>query len=346
MTKKARLLSPLMFKASGKKTKKFLILVFVVFVLFLSWASFREFQVVVRQGDRRSSLPSSARNNLEGLVRNEADTGDDEDEGDYYGGELDVKNEEDVREPPLMPVVDDPPPAGDTRGEERQEKEENPEDASDTSSTEFTVKEHTEFWGDALVWGTENLVETAEECLKACKTFKPKTRNDPGCNVWVFCGDKNLCTSSGAYKQCWLKHLAHPEGERPASEGPSVGWTSGIALGAKKNEEERKQEKHGGVGTDRTYHVVISAQVRFLVPTQLSKGCNSSPPPPRPLVQVVLTRSLTRSLTRLMAHTGRCNALAKPHSLLLVPKGQETVYGDGQGGWHGVRHGRLHETAP
>ena len=44
--------------------------------------------------------------------------------------------------------------------------------------------------------------------------------------VWVYCEDPQLCGDH--YKECWLKHLAHPDATAPAKEGPDVGWTTGL----------------------------------------------------------------------------------------------------------------------
>ena len=34
------------------------------------------------------------------------------------------------------------------------------------------VMEHTDFWGDALVYGTNNKVDSAEACCKKCAEYK------------------------------------------------------------------------------------------------------------------------------------------------------------------------------
>ena len=118
----------------------------------------------------------------------------------------------------------------------------------------FEVKKHTDYWGDALVWGNENLVDSEDACCKACAEYKPKTSKDAPCNVWVYCGDEELCDSN--YKHCWLKYLAHPEGTSPANEGPMVGWTTGIKRKAKEPISTEKVDS----GEDRSYHIVVSAQ--------------------------------------------------------------------------------------
>lgn len=118
----------------------------------------------------------------------------------------------------------------------------------------FQVKKHTDYWGDALVWGNENLVDSEDECCKSCIEYKPKSSKDAPCNVWVYCGNKELCDSN--YKHCWLKYLAHPEGRSPANEGPMVGWTTGIKMKAKKSAGPASQSEN----KDRSYHIVVSAQ--------------------------------------------------------------------------------------
>ena len=45
------------------------------------------------------------------------------------------------------------------------------------------------FWGDALVWGTGNRVNSAEECCAACRAYKPSPDKDNlDCNGAGACG--------------------------------------------------------------------------------------------------------------------------------------------------------------
>ncbi|KDD75345.1 hypothetical protein H632_c731p1 [Helicosporidium sp. ATCC 50920] len=113
---------------------------------------------------------------------------------------------------------------------------------------------HTDFWGEALVWGDKNSQPSQEACCKACRTYTPNAENEfSTCNVWVFCGDRALCGDS--YGQCWLKHLAHPLASKAASEGPEVGWTTGVfhAAGSAVDPPPDPTE-------DRSFHTVITAQ--------------------------------------------------------------------------------------
>lgn len=126
---------------------------------------------------------------------------------------------------------------------------ENEEESLDCK--DIIVKKNTDFWGDPLVWGTENLVDSEDECCKMCAEHKPK-KGGPACNVWVYCGVENLCRAN--YRQCWLKHLTHPDGAVPAAEGPMVGWTTGIMKKPRASLASQHQ------GEDRTYHIVVSAQ--------------------------------------------------------------------------------------
>lgn len=132
-------------------------------------------------------------------------------------------------------------------------------------------------WGDVLVWGSSNFVDSAEECCNQCKNYTPKKAEDLDCNgecclkirfvydchishrtdmphlhlqfitalhpaVWVYCGDQDKC--AGVYKQCWLKHLAHPEASKPKKEGPHVPWTAGtIDVDLKLNPADAKKDK-------------------------------------------------------------------------------------------------------
>lgn len=319
--KKARLFAPL--KSSGKTRRRLLILCAVLFVFALSWASFREFQAIARDGaglsavDRavepeKTSVRGKESVHIETDLATENDHEDehedeheddidDSDDVDYYGGEVTVRSDveelgqtrdwadsigtEAEHSAPDESFDVDPPPGGEKNdvkagvklvketeanlkqgGEKRNQLDRNQSDGSAAMDSDggednektFTVMSHTEFWGDALVWGDSNLVATAAECSHACATYKPTSENDPPCNVWVYCGDETLCRSSGAYKQCWLKNLAHPDGARPASEGPTVGWTSGILLS--KDARGGQSATSPSANDDRSYHVVISAQ--------------------------------------------------------------------------------------
>ncbi|CAL8466227.1 g5763 [Coccomyxa elongata] len=112
---------------------------------------------------------------------------------------------------------------------------------------------NTDYWGEAIVWGPQNKVDSAEECCQKCATYSPTSEDDMSCNVWVWCGDKDRC--KGSYRDCWLKHLAHPEAVNPAT-GPKVPWTSGLTGAVDMVEDDPKQVG----GSERRYHVVITAQ--------------------------------------------------------------------------------------
>lgn len=114
------------------------------------------------------------------------------------------------------------------------------------------ILRNTDYWGDALVWGHSNKAASVEDCCAQCVKYKPTKENDNAdCNVWVFCEDKKIC--GARYGECWLKHLAHPDGVAPR-EGPDIGYTSGIL--------HPPAVKGAAVATggDRTYHIVITAQ--------------------------------------------------------------------------------------
>ncbi|KAK9833448.1 hypothetical protein WJX81_006347 [Elliptochloris bilobata] len=112
---------------------------------------------------------------------------------------------------------------------------------------------HTDYWGEAVVWGTTNKVESAEQCCAQCAAYKPQHEDDIYCNVWVWCGDRIRCQAS--FRNCWLKHLAHPEATAP-TVGPHVPWTSGVISEVDPMEEDPQQVGGG----QRRYHVVITAQ--------------------------------------------------------------------------------------
>nr|PNR39308.1 hypothetical protein PHYPA_019586 [Physcomitrium patens] len=81
--------------------------------------------------------------------------------------------------------------------------------------------EHTELWGDAVNWGNDFLLDTAQECCNACKT-------NPTCDSWVHCADEANCGSF--YRQCWLKRQKNSLDPESHDSGPSNPWTSGLVL--------------------------------------------------------------------------------------------------------------------
>lgn len=116
--------------------------------------------------------------------------------------------------------------------------------ASDASSPCSSMMPATEMWGDVVRWGASHKVETAQSCCAACRAAGPDDEAEEdaaalGCNVWVWCGDADLCGAQ--HRECWLKHMAHPSVARPAREGPGVGWTSGVV--------DRGGEAGGGGGS-------------------------------------------------------------------------------------------------
>lgn len=118
--------------------------------------------------------------------------------------------------------------------------------------------EHTELWGDVVVWGSTLKVDTAQECCDKCRNHKVNGPDELDCNVWVFCGDKDKCRSQ--YQECWLKHLVHPEASKPARQGPEVPWTSGT-IDVDINADVSKFAQEANVDPEkRKFHIVTSAQ--------------------------------------------------------------------------------------
>ncbi|KAJ1633952.1 hypothetical protein T492DRAFT_837221 [Pavlovales sp. CCMP2436] len=81
----------------------------------------------------------------------------------------------------------------------------------------------TELGGDVVVWGANNLAETAAECCAKCAQA-------PTCSVFVFCSSAQACGE--LHGQCWLKRLVDAWDEAEMLQGKSSRWTSGI-LGAR-----------------------------------------------------------------------------------------------------------------
>uniref|UniRef100_A0A7R9V813 Hydroxyproline O-arabinosyltransferase-like domain-containing protein n=1 Tax=Chlamydomonas euryale TaxID=1486919 RepID=A0A7R9V813_9CHLO len=124
--------------------------------------------------------------------------------------------------------------------------------------TKCFTYEHTELWGDVLAWGGSHKKASAAACCEACRSYTPLAEVDPSdaaaypCNVWVWNGNP----SSEHYQECWLKHLAHPEAAKPASEGAQVEWTAGtVGVDIKAN-----PGVDDGSKPLRPFHTVTSAQ--------------------------------------------------------------------------------------
>ncbi|KAK9823561.1 hypothetical protein WJX72_003781 [[Myrmecia] bisecta] len=127
--------------------------------------------------------------------------------------------------------------------------------AGQSAAGQCRMMPNTDYWGDPVKWGPQNKLDSAAQCCQACAAYKPPTEDDVSCNIWVYCGDKQQC--GDAYRECWLKHMAHPGASRPRT-GPEVPWTSGVmtsptaVLKADTGPQETSDE--------RRYHTVITAQ--------------------------------------------------------------------------------------
>ncbi|KAG0621715.1 hypothetical protein M758_3G043300 [Ceratodon purpureus] len=85
----------------------------------------------------------------------------------------------------------------------------------------FRGLEHTEFWGDAVNWGSDFLVDSSQACSDACKAKRK-------CNSWVYCGNQERCGAN--YHQCWLKRQKDPLDPEIHDSGLSNPWTSGLVF--------------------------------------------------------------------------------------------------------------------
>jgi hypothetical protein len=135
--------------------------------------------------------------------------------------------------------------------------------AAPASACAADVRPHTDFWGEALVWGSKNLVASVAECCAACAAYSPPATGDLAglsCNVFVACLDAALC--GAARGECWLKHLPHPGATGPSAAGPAVGWTTGVMpppSGLSKTGAPLTPAARALLEAE-PYHVVISAQ--------------------------------------------------------------------------------------
>ena len=130
--------------------------------------------------------------------------------------------------------------------------------AASTQSLECNAEEHTEFWGDVVVWGSTHLQPDAGACCEACRKHKP-VGGGKKCNTWVYCPNPGGCASS-PHKACWLKWLPKPSAPS-ASRGAEVPWTSGALYS--------KPLYNGEPGLHKTYHVVVTANAAPYVRWQM-----------------------------------------------------------------------------
>lgn len=54
------------------------------------------------------------------------------------------------------------------------------------------------FWGEALVWGSDNKAKSAQDCCAKCAAYKPKKAEDADCN------GKNVFLYIKVYLFCYL----------------------------------------------------------------------------------------------------------------------------------------------
>ncbi|EFJ46289.1 hypothetical protein VOLCADRAFT_105646 [Volvox carteri f. nagariensis] len=62
-------------------------------------------------------------------------------------------------------------------------------------------QQHTDYAGDAVVWGLGHKRASAAECCQACRDHQLKAGGNMPCNIWVWCGDP-----SGI---CWTMEINH-----------------------------------------------------------------------------------------------------------------------------------------
>lgn len=123
------------------------------------------------------------------------------------------------------------------------------------------IMNHTDYWGEALTWGPHHRVDSAGECCDRCDRYVPLEEDGLGCNVWVWCADAVLCGTH--HKECWLKHLPRAETALPSSQGPDVGWTTGVMANLHRPNQEEDEailDARSESAADRRYHVIITAQ--------------------------------------------------------------------------------------
>lgn len=103
--------------------------------------------------------------------------------------------------------------------------------------SQCVAKEHTEYWGDLVKWGADNVHATAEQCCEECR--RDGLSKASGCNTWVWCGQPGGCGGERRFGECWLKRQSKPAEAIVQAHGEHVGWTSGVLL----SEEEAEAKE-------------------------------------------------------------------------------------------------------
>lgn len=92
---------------------------------------------------------------------------------------------------------------------------------------------NTEYEGPVVIWGSNNLKQSAAECCASCREHRAaaETRGDKPCTLWVWCGREGGCDKR-PFGECWGKSVADigTNPPRVRNKGPACAWTSGAAL--------------------------------------------------------------------------------------------------------------------
>ena len=80
--------------------------------------------------------------------------------------------------------------------------------AEEALQSQCIAKEHTEYWGDLVKWGADNIQADAESCCEECR--RDGLSKASGCNTWVWCGQAAGCGGERKFGECWLKRQSKP----------------------------------------------------------------------------------------------------------------------------------------
>jgi len=162
--------------------------------------------------------------------------------------------------------------------------------------SQCVAKEHTEYWGDLVKWGADNVHDTAEQCCEECR--RDGLSKASGCNTWVWCGQPGGCGGERRFGECWLKRQSKPAEAIVQAHGEHVGWTSGVLLSEEEAEAKEVFEaqqlatylaRYGPCCVNRRLSVVCANRV----------GVSSKLRSPR----FALTQSIPRYLTVFLSVT-------------------------------------------
>ncbi|KAL1511840.1 hypothetical protein AB1Y20_005125 [Prymnesium parvum] len=87
---------------------------------------------------------------------------------------------------------------------------------------------HTEYDGPVVIWGSRNVVRSADECCASCMKHREAHEASQPCVYWIYCGVEAGCATQ-KHGECWGKTRSTPNELKPRlrGQGERCPWTSG-----------------------------------------------------------------------------------------------------------------------